>query len=76
MPGTCGSTCWRGICLNAELGDARRFGNSSDAVRHTGLDITVYSSDSNRSAGHLSRQSPQLPPSPMPIHRESVVLNA
>ena len=31
-----------------------------EAVRHTGLDITVYSSDGKRSAGHLSRQGPQL----------------
>jgi Transposase IS116/IS110/IS902 family len=29
-------------------------------VRHTGLDITVYSSDTKRSAGHLSQQGPQL----------------
>ena len=44
----------------AELGDVRRFGNSDGVVRHTGLDITVYSSDGKRSAGHLSRQGPQL----------------
>ena len=29
-------------------------------VRYTGLDITVYSSDTKRSAGHLSRQGPPL----------------
>jgi len=28
------------------------------AVRFAGLDITVYSSDSKRSPGHLSRQGP------------------
>ena len=27
---------------------------------YTGLDITVYSSDTKRSAGHLSRQGPPL----------------
>jgi transposase len=48
------------VAIWAELGDVRRFGNSGDAVRHTGLDITVYSSDGKRSAGHLSRQGPQL----------------
>ena len=37
----------------------RRFGNSGDVIRHTGLEITVYSSDGKRS-GHLSRQGPQL----------------
>ena len=48
------------VAIWAELGDVRRFANSDDAVRHTGLDITVYSSDTKRSAGHLSRQGPQL----------------
>lgn len=42
----------------AELGDCRRFGSSSQAVRHTGLDITVHSSDGKRTAGHLARQGP------------------
>jgi transposase len=28
------------------------------AVRYAGLDITVYQSDTRRSAGHLSRQGP------------------
>ncbi|HTQ90362.1 MAG TPA: transposase [Streptosporangiaceae bacterium] len=32
------------VAIWAELGDVRRFGNSDDVVRHTGLDITVYSS--------------------------------
>jgi transposase len=48
------------VAIWAELGDVRRFGNSDDVVRHTGLDITVYSSDAKRPAGHLSRQGPQL----------------
>jgi transposase len=43
----------------AELGDCRRFANSSQAVRHAGLDITVWSSDRHRSAGHLARQGPE-----------------
>ncbi len=42
----------------AEMGDCRRFANSRAAVRHTGLDITVYSSNNKRSPGHLSRQGP------------------
>ena len=48
------------VAIWAELGDVRRFGNSDHVTRHTGLDITVYSSDGKRSAGHLSRQGPQL----------------
>jgi transposase len=44
----------------AELGDCRRFQNSDDAVRHTGLDVTVYQSDSKRAPGHLSHQGPEL----------------
>ena len=32
------------VAIWAELGDVRRFGNSGDVIRHTGLDITVYSS--------------------------------
>jgi transposase len=48
------------VAIWAELGDVRRFGNSDDVIRHTGLDITVYSSDGKRTAGHLSRQGPQL----------------
>ena len=46
------------VTILAELGDARRFQNSRDAVRYSGLDITVYQSDQHRSAGHLSRQGP------------------
>jgi len=48
------------VAIWAELGDVRRFASSDDVIRHTGLDITVYSSDGKRSAGHLSRQGPQL----------------
>jgi transposase len=38
-----------GPTILAELGDARRFRNRHAIVRHTGLDITVYASDSKRS---------------------------
>jgi transposase len=45
----------------AELGDCRRFTSSDQAVRFSGLDITVYSSDGKRSPGRLARQgSPEL----------------
>jgi transposase len=45
----------------AEIGDARRFTSSDQLVRYAGLDVTVYSSDTKRSPGHLSRQgSPEL----------------
>jgi transposase len=44
----------------AELGDARRFGRSDDAVRHCGLDVTVHQSDNKRSPGHLSHEGPEL----------------
>jgi len=36
------------------------FANGDAVVRHTGLDVTVHSSDSKRSPGHLSRQGPQV----------------
>lgn len=42
-------------------GGVRRFASPGDVIRHTGPDITVYSSDGKRPAGHLSRQGPQLP---------------
>jgi transposase len=45
-------TCW--------LGGAGRFTSSRQAVRFTGLDITVYSSAGKRSPGHLSRQGPAV----------------
>lgn len=45
----------------AELGDCRRFSRSDQAVRFTGLDVTVWSSDGKRSPGRLARQgSPEL----------------
>jgi len=44
----------------AELGDARRFARSNDAVRHSGLDVTVWQSDQKRAAGRLSHQGPSL----------------
>lgn len=46
--------------LWSELGDSRRFSASRKAVRHTGLDITVHSSDGKRTAAHLSRQGSPL----------------
>jgi transposase len=49
------------VAIWAELGDVRRFRNSTTVVRHTGLDVTVHSSDTHRAAGHLSRQGPELP---------------
>jgi transposase len=42
----------------AEMGDTRRFSSSDQAVRHCGLDVTVYESDGKRSPGRLSRQGP------------------
>jgi len=54
--GPCVSTA-----ILAELGDARRFSSSRQAVRCAGLDATVHESDVRRRAGHLSRQgSPVL----------------
>jgi transposase len=46
------------VTILAELGDARRFSSSREAVRYSGLDITVYQSDQRRAPGHLSRQGP------------------
>jgi transposase len=46
------------VTILAELGDARRFSSSSDAVRFAGLDITVHQSDQRRAPGHLSCQGP------------------
>ena len=46
------------VTILAELGDARRFSSSRDAVRYAGLDITVHQSDRRRAPGHLSRQGP------------------
>jgi transposase len=44
----------------AEMGDCRRFTNSDQSVRHCGLDVSVYASDTRRAAGHLTRQGPPL----------------
>jgi transposase len=46
------------VAIWAELGDCRRFSSSDDTVRHTGLDVTVHSSDGKRTRGHLARQGP------------------
>ena len=46
------------VTILAELGDARRFSNSAQAVRFAGLDITVHQSDTRRAPGRLSRQGP------------------
>jgi transposase len=48
------------VAIWAELGDVRRFTSSDDVVRHTGLDITVHSSEVKRPPGKLSRQGPPL----------------
>ena len=51
------------ICATAiwsELGDCTRFSSSRQAVRHAGIDITVYASDDHRARGHLSRQGPSI----------------
>jgi transposase len=44
----------------AMLGDTRRFSSSRQAVRHAGLDVTVYSSDGKRGPGRLSKQGSPL----------------
>jgi transposase len=46
------------VAVWCELGDCRRFTRSMQAVRHAGLDITIYNSDGHRAKGHLSRQGP------------------
>ncbi len=46
------------VTILAELGDARRFSSSREAVRYAGLDITVKQSDQRRAPGPLSRQGP------------------
>jgi transposase len=48
------------VAIWAELGDCRRFSSSGQAVRHSGLDITVYSSDQHRAPGHLAKQGPSV----------------
>jgi transposase len=50
-----------GTIIWAELGDCHRFSHPDQVVRFAGLDVTVWSSSSRRSPGHLARQgSPQL----------------
>jgi len=49
-----------GLAMTCWLGGAGRFSSSRKAVRFTGLDVTVYSSDGKRSPGHLSRQGPEI----------------
>jgi transposase len=48
------------VAILAELGDARRFRSSRQAVRYAGLDVTVSESDTKRAPGHLSRQGPPV----------------
>jgi transposase len=47
------------VAVWSELGDCQRFSRSEQVVRHTGLDVTVDSSDRRRAHGFLSRQGPQ-----------------
>jgi transposase len=46
------------VAIWSEYGDCRRFARSDQAVRHTGLDVTVDASDLRRAGGYLSRQGP------------------
>src|SRR5579884_3714847 len=48
------------VAIWAEMGDCRRFTSSDDAVRHAGLDVTVYSSDGKKTKGHLAKQGPPV----------------
>jgi transposase len=47
------------VFIWAELGNCIRFSSSDDAVRYSGLDITVYESADKRPPGHISRQGPE-----------------
>jgi transposase len=47
------------VAVWSELGDCRRFSRSDQAVRHSGLDVSVDASDRRRAGGFLSRQGPQ-----------------
>jgi len=47
------------VVVWSELGDCRRFSRSEQVVRHSGLDVSVDSSDRRRANGHLSRQGPE-----------------
>jgi transposase len=46
------------VAIWSEYGDCRRFTRSDQAVRHTGLDVKVDSSDLRRAGGYLTRQGP------------------
>jgi transposase len=48
------------VAIVAELGDCRRFHSAVQAVRTSGLDVTVYESNGKRPGGHLARQGPQV----------------
>src|SRR5262249_39989622 len=48
------------LALTCGLGGAGRFSSSAKAVRFTGLDITVWSSDRKGPPGRLSRQGPPV----------------
>ena len=48
------------LAMTAWLAGAGRFSSSRKAVRFTGLDITVYSSDGKRAPGRLSRPGPPV----------------
>jgi transposase len=48
------------VAIWEELGDCQRFTSSDDAVRHAGLDVTVWSSDGKRTRGHLAKQGPPV----------------
>ena len=46
------------VAVWSELRHCRRFSRSEEAVRHTGLDITVDASDRHSASGYLTRQGP------------------
>lgn len=48
------------LALCCWLAGASRFSSTRKAVRFTGLDVTVHSSDGKRAPGHLSRQGPSV----------------
>jgi hypothetical protein len=47
------------VAVWRELGDCQRFSRSRQAVRHTGLDVTVDASNRRRAVGYLTRQGPE-----------------
>lgn len=48
------------VAILSEQGDARRFSSSRKAVRHSGLDVSVYESDGKGAPGRLSHQGPPV----------------